>query len=208
MRGARSTVGRLSSLGALTRLVPRLPSPTNRVGKGINGTGVRGVSAGSGWGRRRSKLGERDRTAPDGAPLPGPPPQTAWGRENSIPVRQGTSCSSAWPVDAVRSAIEFSPLREERAGRGRGKGPRAAGVAVCVRDARPQGRDTGAHARAPRSRADAGERWWLGAVGNSRIVAYGARSPARSAAEGHAQIVQLRYRNQKQLICTSEIRTR
>jgi hypothetical protein len=28
---------------------------------------------------------------------------------------------------------------------------------------------------------------WLGAVGNSRIVAYRARSPARSAAEGHAQ---------------------
>ena len=27
----------------------------------------------------------------------------------------------------------------------------------------------------------------LGAVGNSRIVAYGARSPARSAAEGHAR---------------------
>src|SRR5437868_12036770 len=28
---------------------------------------------------------------------------------------------------------------------------------------------------------------WPGAVSHSRIVAYGARSPARSAAEGHAQ---------------------
>src|SRR5688500_4371036 len=56
-----------------------------------------------------------------------------------------------------------------------------------VRDARPQGRDTGAHARAPRDRREKGERRGLGAVGNSRIVAYGARSPARSAAEGHAR---------------------
>jgi hypothetical protein len=35
------------------------------------------------------------------------------------------------------------------------------------------------------------ERRGLGAVGNSRIVAYGARSPARSAAEGHARIRRL-----------------
>src|SRR3954469_7445305 len=47
----------------------------------------------------------------------------------------------------------------------------------------------------PPRRADAGEsrragaRRGPGAVGNSRIVAYRARSPARSAAEGHAHIL-------------------
>jgi hypothetical protein len=35
-------------------------------------------------------------------------------------------------------------------------------------------------------RVEAGARRGLGAVGNGRIVAYGARSPARSAAQGHA----------------------
>jgi hypothetical protein len=55
----------------------------------------------------------------------------------------------------------------------------------CVRDARLQGREPGADARALRERTDAGERRGLGAVGNGRIVAYGARSPTRSAAEGH-----------------------
>ena len=48
-----------------------------------------------------------------------------------------------------------------------------------VRDARPEGRDAGA----PWGWA----RPWPGAVGHSRIVPYRARSPARSAAEGHAQ---------------------
>jgi hypothetical protein len=57
-----------------------------------------------------SRFDERGRSAPAGAPLPGPPPQTARGRENASPD--------------LRSAPEFSPLREERAGRGRGRGPR------------------------------------------------------------------------------------
>ncbi|HYQ83513.1 MAG TPA: DnaJ domain-containing protein, partial [Rubrobacter sp.] len=61
-----------------------------------------------------------------------------------------------------------------------------------MRDARPQGREHGADARARRERVEKGERRGLGAVGNSRIVAYGARSPARSAAEGHAQPPQFR----------------
>src|SRR5437763_6962787 len=49
----------------------------------------------------------------------------------------------------------------------------------CVRDARPTGPGLGRAGSLARRRP--------GAVGHSRIVAYGARSPARSAAEGHAQ---------------------
>jgi hypothetical protein len=50
-----------------------------------------------------------------------------------------------------------------------------------------------------------------GAVGNSCIVAYGARSPARSAAEGHAQILQLRssqwnhHANTRETLITKEM---
>jgi hypothetical protein len=48
-----------------------------------------------------------------------------------------------------------------------------------------------------RKREDTGSivssRWrWLGAVGNSCIVAYRARSPTRSAAEGHAHHCRIR----------------
>ena len=68
----------------------------------------------------------------------------------------------------------------------------------CVRDARPQGREHGADARAWTKRVEALERRGLGAVGNSCIVAYCARSPARSAAEGHAQILQSSLQMQMQ----------
>ena len=98
--------------------------------------------------------------------------------------------------DAVRRASiqrlhpPLSAIKERE-----GPGPRPAqfeagcSASECrrVRDARPQGRDTGAHARARRKRGGDGERRGLGAVGNSCIVGYGARSPTRSAAEGHAQ---------------------
>src|SRR3712207_2195295 len=43
-----------------------------------------------------------------------------------------------------------------------------------------------------------GPRRGLGAVGNSCIVAYGARSPARSAAEGHARTWQFKQLQFKQ----------
>ncbi len=65
---------------------------------------------------------------------------------------------------------------------------RLRGEGRCVRDARPQGREPGAGGTAVSCRLRRG----LGAVGNSCIVAYGARSPARSAAEGHAQVRQCR----------------
>src|SRR4051794_7135701 len=55
--------------------------------------------------------------------------------------------------------------------------PRTASRNGCVRDARPQGRDVAA-GQFPPARP--------GAVGHSGIVPYRARSPARSAAEGHA----------------------
>jgi hypothetical protein len=66
----------------------------------------------------------------------------------------------------------------------------------CVRDARPQGREPAGrpHRRRP-NRARAAEETnppGPGAVSNSCIVAYRARSPARSAAEGHAPIQALR----------------
>jgi hypothetical protein len=54
----------------------------------------------------------------------------------------------------------------------------------CVRDSRPQGRDP-AGGREQQYRSLPTRR--LGCVGNSCIVAYAARSPTRSAAEGHAQ---------------------
>jgi hypothetical protein len=57
-----------------------------------------------------------------------------------------------------------------------------------VRDSRPQGREPGSRGeRARLERLGHGANRGLGAVGNSCIVAYGARSPTRSAAEGHAQ---------------------
>jgi len=65
--------------------------------------------------------------------------------------------------------------------------------AVCVRDSRPQGRDAGAPAPILRIRGEDLARRRLGAVGNGGIVAYGARSPARSAAEGHARIRLFRF---------------
>jgi hypothetical protein len=92
---------------------------------------------------------ERHWSASAGAPLPGPPPQTAWGREDETPVRWRGRCASRecplplvtsrpppilGEVDVDRSignAIEFSPLREERAGRGRGRGP-PAGAVKCL----------------------------------------------------------------------------
>ena len=57
----------------------------------------------------------------------------------------------------------------------------------CVRDARPEGSDAAARAGMSGNRVRCLARRWLSAVGNGGIVAYGARSPARSAAEGHAQ---------------------
>jgi len=58
----------------------------------------------------------------------------------------------------------------------------------CVRDARPEGRDGGgAHAMNRRPGGGGARRRWPGAVGHGGIVPYRARSPARSAAEGHAQ---------------------
>jgi hypothetical protein len=117
------------------------------------------------------------------------PPRKPRGRED---IRHRRWCFND---GSARSAIEFSPLREERAGRGTpadAAGCTSKRFNTCgrrrprVRDARPQGRDTGAHARERWRRAGEGERRGLGAVGNSRIVAYGARSPTRSAAEGHA----------------------
>ncbi len=58
---------------------------------------------------------------------------------------------------------------------------------IRVRDSRPKGRDTGAPAQGAAERVEPMARRGLGAVGNGRFVAYGARSPARSAAEGHAR---------------------
>ena len=56
----------------------------------------------------------------------------------------------------------------------------------CMRDARPKGRDGAAPTIVGDARRGLARRR-PGAVGHSRIVAYRARSPARSAAEGHAQ---------------------
>ncbi len=66
---------------------------------------------GRGGDAERSRLDDRHPSASASAPLPGPPPQTARGR--------GTRTAGC------RSAPGFSPLREERAGRGRGRGPLA-----------------------------------------------------------------------------------
>ncbi len=71
------------------------------------------------------RLDDRPPSASASAPLPGPPPQTARGRENRTAAR--------------RSAIEFSPLREERAGRGRGRGPPADAVSRTSRSLDPSG---------------------------------------------------------------------
>ena len=106
---------------------------------------------------------------------PGPRTRVGHGAE-STRMPRGRTASPAHPPRPV------GRMRGQGRARSLQQTPRS-----CVRDARPQGRDTGADARAPRKRAAAGERRGLGAVGNSRIVAYGARSPTRSAAEGHAR---------------------
>ena len=179
----------------------RTQSDACRSGIECSPLGEERAGRGRGWGTPSDAarcLSQRDRTLP--SPLS---PRNEGGGAGGGGLRRTQP-------DACRSATEFSPLREERAGRGRGRGTprtqfdprssslrpptRAAGVAVCVRDARPQGRDTGAHAPALRNRLDARERWWLGALRHSCIVPWCARSPARSAAEGHAQNVQLQYR--------------
>ena len=82
------------------------------------------------FGRGR-ETASRFARSPHPRPRPRPLSRTLRGRG----VTRATGC---------RSGNEFSPLREERAGRGRGRS------SVRVRDARPQGRDTGALARARR----------------------------------------------------------
>ena len=64
----------------------------------------------------------------------------------------------------------------------------AAEVPRCVRDARPQGRDGGAPTRTHRNHGESLARRRLGAVGQRSLLPYCARSPARTAAEGHARI--------------------
>src|SRR3954466_10538157 len=86
----------------------------------------------------------------------------------------------------VRNAQPFSGsgIRSDRVSRLRSgsETPR------CVRDARPEGRDAAALERSQEDQPGCLARRWPGAVGNGGIVAYRARSPARSAAEGHAHI--------------------
>src|SRR4051812_17296800 len=64
--------------------------------------------------------------------------------------------------------------------------------ALWIREMREGFAPAGPRHRRAREDADGARRALarrgLGAVGNGRFVAYGARSPARSAAEGHAQI--------------------
>jgi hypothetical protein len=75
-----------------------------------------------------------------------------------------------------------------------GSSPRAEPDEVprCVRDARPQGRD-GAAVRDVDGSVGSLARRWPGAVGHSGIVPYRARSPARSAAEGHAHTLPFHF---------------
>src|SRR5262249_4495468 len=72
-----------------------------------------------------------------------------------------------------------------------GEGPaRSARVRACVRDARPEGRDTGgAAAVMSPTLAEA----WPGALGHSGIVAYGARRPLWRLGAPHAQTKPLQF---------------
>ena len=90
------------------------------------------------------------------------------------------------PVRGGHPRVQRGRVRERGPG---GEGSRRETAArcscrcSCVRDARPQGRAPSAAGTILLCRPLRG----LGAVGNGCIVAYGARSPTRSAAEGHAQ---------------------
>jgi len=60
---------------------------------------------------------------------------------------------------------------------------------VCVRDARPEGRDGGGARERNRSwRRSVARRRWPGAVGHGGIVPYGARSPVPRLGAEHARI--------------------
>jgi hypothetical protein len=58
---------------------------------------------------------------------------------------------------------------------------------TCVRDARPEGRDTAAPHRGGETHRQPARRG-PGAVGHSRIVPYGARSPVWRLSAKHARI--------------------
>ncbi len=136
---------------------------------------------------RALRAGERRLHAHHRGHRPGPVHQPRPGARHARRAHRGEPRGRGVGVHAAAAAgrrpgVIGGPGRHGRSGQ-RGTG----GEAGCVRDSRPQGRDTGAPARIFDCRREALARRGLGAVGNSRIVAYGARSPARSAAEGHAR---------------------
>ena len=118
--------------------------------------------------RRPTCRGERP-----GRERPRPPaPQAAAPGENGAGSRYASrSRRGIYP----RAAPPYKRRRREGAAARTMRGPRRArslqqSRAVCVRDARPQGRETAAHARARRNRFEDVERRGLGALRHSCIV--------------------------------------
>ena len=168
------------------RVRPRPARPGRGRRRLARGGGAAGGEGGAGGGpaglpplRRHPRRGDLDRSRRRAGGLAGPDPS------RPAPPRRLAQRDHRHRHEGHVSGVPIAPSADTRT-RGQPR-IRSGGNATMREGFAPAG------PRHRRARTDVAERRetlarrGLGAVGNGRIVAYGARSPARSAAEGHAQ---------------------